>query len=411
MGESLARSARTSSGSVRSYAFLGLFTLFGLGFAGFGFGLPAARMWRSRGWIETPCEILESSVAAHSDSDSTTYSVEISYRYEVGGEVYVSDRYGVSRISSSGRAGKQRIVSALPAGTRTHCYVDPADPSQAILRRQWQGEWVFGLFGGVFAGLGIAGFAFARRRGNAIATSGVERAPGRAAPLAAGRDLGLVQAAASTRSMQRAAAAGGPLPLISGSRRTAKLVFMGIFSAFWNGVTWPFLLPMVLGIGGRSSVFEAAFGALFLLVGLGTIAVFGYVLLAWFNPRPELVLGTDRLTPGDKTEVRWQIRGQSGRLSGLTLALEGREVASYRRGTDTHTDSHVFHRSRLLETGRQSLISDGRAELAIPGGAMPSFASEHNSIQWLVVVHGEIANWPDLKEEFLLWIQPRALCA
>ena len=41
----------------------------------------------------------------------------------------------ISSFSSSGYEGKRRIVESLRPGTQTTCYVNPDDPTDAVLRR------------------------------------------------------------------------------------------------------------------------------------------------------------------------------------------------------------------------------------------------------------------------------------
>ena len=48
----------------------------------------------------------------------------------------------------------------------------------------------------------------------------------------------------------------------------------------------------------------------------------------------------------------------------------------------------------------------GRAALAIPGDAMHSLEAPHNKIVWVIRVHGDIARWPDVNEEFSLMVLP-----
>ena len=85
------------------------------------------------------------------------------------------------------------------------------------------------------------------------------------------------------------------------------------------------------------------------------------------------------------------------------------EEVTYRRGTDTVTDKHVFHRATVAETSRQMEIATGKARLSIPADTMHSFASSNNKIAWELCLHGEIEGWPDVKLEFGLNIEPLPL--
>ena len=58
---------------------------------------------------------------SHEGDDSTTYSVDIVYRYEVGGRTYRGNRYDFLGGSSSGYEAKQRVVDAHPVGATVTC--------------------------------------------------------------------------------------------------------------------------------------------------------------------------------------------------------------------------------------------------------------------------------------------------
>ena len=87
--------------------------------------------------------------------------------------------------------------------------------------------------------------------------------------------------------------------------------------------------------------------------------------------------------------------------------LEGRKVTSTGGGKDARTRSEVFHTITVAETGRASRIVDGKAELVLPQEAPPSHEQARRALQWVLVVKGTIRGWPDLREEYLLWVHPR----
>lgn len=384
-----------------AYGVLGLFAVFGLVFAGFGL-VPLRELWRAQSWTPTPCTILSSDVAEVSDSDGSTYRVEVTFRYEVGGVERVSDRYRVSRMSSSGRAGKQRVVDALPPGTETTCFVNPDDPSEAVLRRDSGGEWIFVAAGLGFSAFGLVLAVFTRRRARRTVAAPTELEAGRA-------QLDLPVHTASTQAMRAATSDGGPLQLVSGSRRGAKVLFMAFFTVLWNGVSWPLLGPHLLQLlrGDMEALLPGLFAPVFLLVGLGTLAYLVYLLLAWFNPRPKLVLSTHLLRPGTQAEVTWQLQGARARLEDLTIRLEGRRVSTTGSGEHQSTRAHAFHTARVAETGRASRILDGKASVQVPADAEPSKERARRATRWVLVVQGTIRGWPDLTEEYVLWVHPR----
>ena len=89
-----------------------------------------------------------------------TYRIDISYKYEVDGREFQSYRYSFWAGSSSGRKDKQAVVDRFPPGTRAFCYVNPDDPTQAVIDRGLSIEvWMCLLIGGLFGALGASGLA------------------------------------------------------------------------------------------------------------------------------------------------------------------------------------------------------------------------------------------------------------
>lgn len=86
------------------------------------------RVWGSRNWAGTPCEVR--SIRAVGVED---FSVEISYAYVVGGTTYQSDRFSFAdNLSVTDAHG---IVGRHPPGSEAVCYVNPADPADAVFVR------------------------------------------------------------------------------------------------------------------------------------------------------------------------------------------------------------------------------------------------------------------------------------
>ena len=65
--------------------FFSVFLLMGCAFTYFVAIRPLQQSLAARQWIQVPCRVLSSEVKSHSDSDGTTYSVEITYAYQVAG--------------------------------------------------------------------------------------------------------------------------------------------------------------------------------------------------------------------------------------------------------------------------------------------------------------------------------------
>ena len=113
-------------------------------------------MFCARSWQETPCTIVSSKVGHHSGGKGPTFSVKIIYRYDFNRREYQSNRYGImGHFSSSGSSGKAEIVERYPAGSKSVCFVNPADPTESLLDRSITANILWGLLGLIFAVVGF----------------------------------------------------------------------------------------------------------------------------------------------------------------------------------------------------------------------------------------------------------------
>jgi len=124
---------------------------------------PLWGMWRSSGWVETPCTVVASGLQENHDltEGGVTYRVDIKYNYEFRGASYSSNRYDfLGLFSNTHMDEKRRIVQAHAPGSRTVCYVDPAEPTEAVLDRGWNAEMCWGLLPAPFVLAGACGLVF-----------------------------------------------------------------------------------------------------------------------------------------------------------------------------------------------------------------------------------------------------------
>ncbi|GIW95379.1 MAG: hypothetical protein KatS3mg110_3420 [Pirellulaceae bacterium] len=194
----------------------------------------------------------------------------------------------------------------------------------------------------------------------------------------------------------------GPQRLKAASSQKMLLIVVLVFAGFWDTfvVVW-----LVMAIGQREWLM-ALFIIPFALFGLGMAAFAIYLLLSLFNPVPEVVLQQAHITPGSTSTVQWHWRGSSQRIRRLHIQLIGREKARYTRGTKTHVDNHDFCKVTIFQSEDPSEISNGSASFQIPSRTMHSWKAPNNSIEWLIHIHGDIARWPDVNEEFPFEVSP-----
>ncbi len=335
--------------------------------------------WASRAWVEVPCEVISSRVKSHRGSESTTYSVDVFYRYAWEGREYQSNRFDVFGGSSSGYAAKKDIVAGYRPGEEAVCFVNPEAPAEAVLRRGvgWSG-WVFVAIPLIFTVVGAAVFVGSWR---------------------AGRSGGNARAARVIHG--QTSMTEGPVVLKASNGRWVRLALTLGIALFWNGIVSVFVWHAVEDFQrGRPDWFLTIFLVPFVAVGslLVSAVVSGVAGLA--NPRCRLTLDRARPRVGGRLGIRWEMRGAVHRLERLVIILEGAEEATYTRGTTTSTDRRVFARLPLVERTARLEMHEGSGEVLLPADAMPTFATEHNKIEWKIRVWGKIPWWPDLNEEY-----------
>ncbi|MCX7047253.1 MAG: DUF3592 domain-containing protein [Candidatus Sumerlaeota bacterium] len=364
--------------------------------------IPCARMLAARSWTETPCKIISSRVTSHSGK-GTTYGVDILYSYMVGGLEYRSSRYAFIVGTSSGRAGKQAIVSRYRPDSTALCYVNPNDPYDAVLYRGLSPFMLFALIPLFFVVAGGAGLLVLARKPAAFASASASPAP--IADSGMRSFLGGYTPAPSPALGQPVTA--GPLVLKPSMGPVVKFIGILIFAGFWNSIISVFVTQMVRSfMRGRPEWFGMIFMIPFLAVGLGLIVAAGYYFLQMFNPRPIVTLLSSPLFPGSPLNIQITFRGAVRGLRKLSVSLEGREEATYQRGTTTVTDKSVFAQFILFESSNSQQIAGARGSAVIPAGTMHSFKSSHNKIVWALRVQGDIPRWPDINEEFPINVMP-----
>ncbi len=183
-----------------------------------------------------------------------------------------------------------------------------------------------------------------------------------------------------------------------GNSRVRSFLGMGFFALVWNGIVGVIFVSAV----SSGETFFAVFSGTFVLVGIGLVVASIYLFLAIFNPTIELHASEVLPALGDTLDLRWTVAGSASRIRVLKIELVATESATYRRGTDTTTDTNVFERIQLAHTDDAREIAGGMASAVIPAGAVPSFEGKHNKIVWAIHIVGEIPRWPDLADTFAL---------
>lgn len=360
----------------------GAFLLAGGSFGYFFFLKPLLNSWSAKTWNTVSCTVEASEVRTHSGDDGDTYSVYVRYNYEVNGRRLRSDRYDFFEGSTSGYESKREIVDGLPPGSTVPCYVNPADPTDVVISRELGATMFFVIIPLTFFIIGLAGVIFALRSG---------RKP----------EPGYVSGPTGGRSSRFASSPSGPVILKPTAGPLARLIAVILVAAFWNGITGFFVWHVAEGwLAGNPDYLLTAFMTPFVLVGLALIFGIGYTFLTLFNPRVELTVSSRTPALGSQLSVSWRIIGKGEKISKLRIYIEGREESTYRRGTSTYTDREVFREIEVYTVQGVAAGKGGSTSVRIPEDTMHSLDGSSNSIVWVLKVHGEIANWPDLAEDF-----------
>lgn len=356
----------------------------GLFFCWIGALQPIFKVLSSANWPEVSCVISTSAVKSHSSSDGTTYSVDIQFHYQYEDSSYTGGSYNFSKMNSSGSTGKYEITSRYPVGSEHRCWVNPADPDEAVLSRDLPGIVYFVIpFTSVFMIVGLG-----------ISLGSLGLMPRKWKEKVYSRHKPVEDVDEGERWLK---------PGIGGKGKFIGALFVALF---WNGITSVFVLQVIRGFfEGDPEWFLTLFMLPFVLIGLIMVGAVFYFFIALFNPRVELCLSEARPRLGQQVRLVWRSSGSLHRVERLNIILHGREAATYRRGTDSVTDHSTFFRQVVFETDQPGAHTSGEIDFSIPGDSMHSFDGGSNKIEWRLLVKGSIRRWPDIDEAYPLTVR------
>jgi hypothetical protein len=391
--------------TVITAAFLGLFVIVGSAVGFFMSARPLYHAYMARGWMPTACEVISSRIA-HGDETSRP---DIVYRYMIGGRQHTANRYNFVPGTTSDSTVPDVVAKHAP-GTTFECYVDPADPSSAVINRTATLWYFMGVpFFIMFAGIpGVIAAVMIRSRRRAR-TAQRALSGGAIGSVGNGVSDGVAAGAAGSRFAHAPSAADtGPIVLKPSASPLAKLAAITFVCLFWNGIVGIFTVIeyRMFTQGDAFGWGMAVFLLLFQIVGLALLVAVPYQLLALANPRPIITLSRGSVPLGGSVTFTWELSGSAQRVTGLQITLRGSEVARYRRGTDTHTDTHVFFSETLVDATHAMNIARGSGTIRIPGDSMHTFDADNNKVTWALHVAGHIARWPNIDESFDITVRP-----
>jgi len=352
----------------------------------------------ARSWVRIPAEVEQSRLRCFEGTDSdgrrqTTWKIDILYSYQLEGQRYRSNRYGFFTGSSSGRSSKEAVIQHYQPGTTLEVWVDPEDPTRAVIRRDWSALQLLGLIPLVTLAIGVFGLLYA----------GKGKKTGSSFPVESFEDSGALEYAEYDTPPD------GPLVLTSGTGRWVTCGAFLFFGLFWNGIISVFVVQVIRSFhSGHPNWLMAVFMTPFVVVGIGVILKFFHSLLALSNPKTTLSITRRPLHLGEETLLRWKLSGKISRLESFRIILTGSEKATYRRGTNTHTDTEEFRRITVYESPGSVIQPEGHATLVVPEETMHTFKASNNQIVWNLLIEAEIPRWPDIADSWEIEILPQA---
>ncbi|MFO7973840.1 MAG: DUF3592 domain-containing protein [Candidatus Hydrogenedentota bacterium] len=355
-----------SKSGVKQFLVFALVLIFGVGL----FYLLTVRNYQkasaAKSWEETPCKITRSEVTSRSEyrdgRHRTYYSAEVAYAYTFNGKEYNGSRYDFAEGSSTSRAKARDIVEANPVGADRVCYVNPNEPSEAVLNRDLPTVALIGVLGIFLALIGLGGMVRAFLPKKAL----VPRADGS------------VVLRPQTSPLMRFVVA------------TCTAIGLGVATVFLfsEGVA-------ILGF---------IFGAFAVLLTIGAV----YFLLAFFNPRVTVTVTSLEAAPGDMLGISWQFSGSTAKLQSLKVLLKGMEETRVRRGNKSSKKTETFEETVLYETTDPGEMKASEVGCLIPETARSTGTQGDSRVYWQLCIYGTIPMWPDVREEYEITVTPAA---
>ncbi|MCP3965886.1 MAG: DUF3592 domain-containing protein [Lentisphaerae bacterium] len=364
-----------------------IFLIVGIAFGYFMFLRPALKVFDAADWPRVPCKVISSRVTVNADNDSTTYGIEVIYKYFYQGTEYTSDKWDFMGGYSSGYQAKKTVVNKYSPGCETTCFVNPAEPDVAVLNREFYNGYWFGIIPLLFVLVGIGGIAGTvirqkRKDLKRLVHNGIAGIPDRT-----DNDSGETILKPEN----------GPLKSFLGSLVVA-IIWNGIVAIsvykFFNGyesksIDWVLLIVVIIfGIAG--------------LVILG-IAIYHFIIL--FNARPVFRINSSFIQMSDKTEISWEI--PAGRnISMLEVFIEGHEIVTVNKGKNSSQEDSIFYSEKVFSTDLVSDIICGEKSFFMPDQTMHSFETKCGKIVWMLRVHGDIKSRPDINFKYKINLLP-----
>lgn len=363
----------TTKNTGNAWIFAGsIFLLAGLGIGFFGFN-HVSLWFAARDWQPVPVNILSTDLKINRDDDSTSYKVIAEYSYQFKGLRYHNDRVWLGSGSDSIADFHQNTYNQL----RTHLngepftgYVNPADPNQSVLIRDFRWGYVgfASLFPLIFGGLGASilfmGIRSRKHRSRATNTTSLPHEQ-------------QWQASNNWHSNQLQ------------SNTASSAWFIGFFALFWNLVSLPlwFILPDEIL---QEKNYPALLGLLFPLIGIGLIIMAMRLYRQWQKfGRSILIMNPFPANPGGVVKGELQLQNPLAAKQ-LQVRLNCINKVTSGSGDDRKTREHIQWQDEQvirLYPGQQNYVIACR----LPENTKTSdYSDNDNQTIWRLTCQAEV---------------------
>ncbi len=375
--------------------------------------------WRANNeFVKQTCDVVDARVGSKQGDDGTVFRPEIQVEFQVDNDTFKTWTYDVHTLRDNGyssdREAVEDKVNGFAIGRSYYCWHDPDDPNEVVLVRgsNWW-VWLTLSVPILFVLVGVVGLVYT--------TFGWGKSAERRAVLAekaaglnpSNGDRPTADFPSIPRGSEITDSPGTKLAfrLPIGTSPGWVLSGWAVACLAYNGVLSVFAYWAIAGhLGGMPDWFLTIFILPFAGIGVWLAVMFARQLLVATGIGPTMVEISDQpLYPGGRYRLSLT---QTGRLkiSSLSVSLVCDEEATYRHGTDTRTESRRVYEQVVLEQRQLDLQRgmpfEADCDIVLPEGAMHSFRSEHNEINWRVVVKGQVATWPDYERCFPVIVYP-----
>jgi hypothetical protein len=374
----------------------GCLMLFALPFAAVGAGALGWMGWtlldwrEAAGWAPVPAEIVAVELEHHTGSEGdTTYEATATYRYDYAGTSYTGTRVAIDTGADNIGGFQHRLYYDLDAararGTPVTAYVDPDEPTRAVLNRELR-PGLFALkatFAFAFGGVGFGLLFGARYAAKKMAA-----------------EEKLRQQFPNEPWRWRLEWANGR---IAGSARAAAYVAIA-FAVLWNLISLPaaLLVPGEIAKGNTA----AAAALLFPSIGVG-LAV--WAIRAWLQLKrfkaATLTLQRMPVALGGRLKGTIRVESEVPVTADFGLELECVETVTRGSGKNRSTEEKLLWQRQWRVPRHQCQIGSFTTipvDVALPAGQpATSLDDGDGKIAWRLEVAGECPG-PDFWSKFEL---------